>query len=304
MGGGQANSGQASTAASQQTAANNQDMSLAASNAAFQQAMQQKLFGVASGKPGSTGFSGGGGTLSGMMDPANLTQTKFNPAYQAQWNQAQGQIAKNYALQKGSLQQQWANSGMGSNNTPSGFMADQQRQLGSSEADARGSTYTGLKGQQYQDSLANFWNASNIASGNAATAGSTATQSAGNAGSSSAQIYGTAGQYHPSPVASSLIGAGGQVGAASAGKPPKPPGCWIAEAIYGVDDPRTLLLRHWLNFEFTKQKLGRVVMAIYIAVGQQVAWAVRRSSILRAIFRPLFERALHKARTWEVQRAD
>lgn len=296
LGGGQANSGQASTAAAQQTAANNQDMAISAQNSATQQRMINTLFG--NGSPGSSG------TLTGMMNPASLTQNNFNPAYQAQWNQAQGQIAQNYALQRGQLAQGWANSGMSSNNTPSGFQADQQRQLASSEADARGSTYAGLKGQQYQDSLNNFWNSSNIASGNAATAGSTATQSAGNAGSSSAQIYGTAGQYHANPVASSLIGAGGQVGAAAAGKPPKPPGCWIAEAIYGVDDPRTLLLRHWLNFEFTKQNLGRIVMTVYISVGQQTAWAVRKSGILRAIFRPLFERALRKARAWEVQRAD
>lgn len=209
-GGGQANSGQASTAAAQQTAANNQDMALSAQNAAVQKRMVNTLFG--------NGSLGSSGTLTGMMNPASLTQTNFNPAYQAQWNADKNNVNQNYAQQRGSLAQQWANSGLGTNNTPSGFQANQMRTLGNSQADTLGATYAGLKGQQYSDALNNFWNANNIASGNAATAGSTATGAAGNAGSSSAQIYGTAGQYH-APAFASAVGsglqAGGSVGAAA-----------------------------------------------------------------------------------------
>lgn len=208
-GGGQSNSAQASQAASQQTAADQQQMAIAGQNAALQQRMVNTLFG--NGSPGSKG------TLSSFLDPTSLTSTKFNPAYQAQWNQDQSQIAKNYAQQRGTLAQSWANSGMGANNTPSGFQADQMRKLSSSEADTRGATYAGLKGSQYQDALNNFWNASNLASGNAATGVGAATKALGDAGSSSAQIYGTAGQYHPSPwgnVLGSAIGAGGAMGSA------------------------------------------------------------------------------------------
>lgn len=203
MGGGQANSGQASTAAAQQTAANNQDMALSKQYGGQEQQIFNTLF----------GSGGKGGTLSGMMNPANLTQTNFNPAYQAQWNQAQNNIAQNYSQQKGSLAQSWANSGMSGNNTPSGFQANQMRQLANSEADTRGATYAGLKGQQYSDALNNFWNASNIAAGQQGSATSGSTTGSGNAGSSSSAIYGTAGQYHPNQMLQTV----GQIGAAAAG---------------------------------------------------------------------------------------
>lgn len=175
-----------------------------------EQAIFNKLFG--------SGASGGG-TLSGMMDPKSLNTGTPTGAYQTAWNNSQNQIAQNYAQQKGSLAQSWANSGMGSNNTPSGFQADQQRKLGSSEADSRGSTYTGIVGQQHSDALNNFWNANNIAAGQQASATGGSTTGAGNSGSSSSAIYGTAGQYHPSQTGSvlgSALGAAGQVGAGAA----------------------------------------------------------------------------------------
>lgn len=203
MGGGQANSGQAATAAAQQTAANTQDMQISAANAARQQQLTNGLFG--------TGAAGSTGTLSGFLNPANLTQTGLSPAYSTQFNQGSNQIGQNYAQQRGALAQSFANSGATGNSTPNGFQADQMRQLGSSAADSRGQLYSGLIGQQHTDALNNFWNASNIASGNAASAGGTATQSAGNSGTSSAQIYQTAGTPTPGAL-NSAIGAAGAVG--------------------------------------------------------------------------------------------
>lgn len=72
-------------------------------------------------------------------------------------------------------------------------------------------------------------------------------------------------------------------------------GCWIAEAIYGVDDPRTHLVRAWLNGPFRETMLGNAVMDVYLAIGRQVAWFIRRSSALRSILKPLFDKALRKA---------
>jgi hypothetical protein len=208
MGGsGQANSGQASTAAAQQTAANAQDMQISQQNSALQQRMVNTLFG--------NGSSGSTGTLSGMMNPANLTQTGLNPAYTAQFNQGKDQLAQSTAQQKGSLAQSFANSGATGSSTPNGFQADQMRQLGSSQADQQGQLYSSLAGSQYNNALNNFWNANNIASGNAATGASTSVGSAGNSGSSSASIYGTAGQQTPGAL-NSFLGAAGQVGAGAA----------------------------------------------------------------------------------------
>ena len=209
-GGGQSNSKQASQAAQQQTAANAQDMQISQQNSALQKRMTDMLFG--------NGSSGSTGTLSGMLNPANLNQTGLNSNYQTQFNEGKDQIGQSTAQQRGQLAQSFANSGATGSSTPSGFQADQMRQLGSQQADQQGQLYSGLKGQQYSDALNNFWNANNIASGNAATGGQVGTQAAGNSGSSSAQVYGTAGQYHPSQfgsVVGSALGAGGTVGAAA-----------------------------------------------------------------------------------------
>lgn len=72
-------------------------------------------------------------------------------------------------------------------------------------------------------------------------------------------------------------------------------GCWIAEAIYGVDDSRTHTVRAWLNGPYRATFIGSLVMDVYWAIGRPVAWAVRRSSPLRALFKPLFDAALRKA---------
>ncbi len=73
------------------------------------------------------------------------------------------------------------------------------------------------------------------------------------------------------------------------------PICWVAEAIYGVDDPRTHLLRAWLNGPFKETRFGGAVMALYLAIGRQVAWVARRSAFLRWALKPLFEMGLREA---------
>ncbi|HEY6250808.1 MAG TPA: hypothetical protein VI685_12680 [Candidatus Angelobacter sp.] len=88
-----------------------------------------------------------------------------------------------------------------------------------------------------------------------------------------------------------LAGAGGQVGAGFAKS------CWIAEAIYGVGDARTHLVRAWLNTEFKKSLLGRLVMALYFRFGRSAAALVQKHEWLKAAFKPLFDKALQMALT-------
>lgn len=76
-------------------------------------------------------------------------------------------------------------------------------------------------------------------------------------------------------------------------------GCWIAMAIYGDDDPRTYLVRAYLNGPFCESLLGRIVMTIYLSIGRQLAWFVRRSKSLKALLKPLFDMALASAREWD-----
>jgi hypothetical protein len=71
--------------------------------------------------------------------------------------------------------------------------------------------------------------------------------------------------------------------------------CWIAEAVYGVDDWRTHVVRAWLSGPFRETSIGSLVMALYLKFGQRVAAVVRRSSLMRMAFKPLFDLALRKA---------
>ena len=67
-------------------------------------------------------------------------------------------------------------------------------------------------------------------------------------------------------------------------------GCWIAEALYGMDAPETHLLRYWLNRVWaTRSFVGRVVMRLYGWQGQRVAGWVRRSMWVRRLVQPVFD---------------
>jgi hypothetical protein len=71
--------------------------------------------------------------------------------------------------------------------------------------------------------------------------------------------------------------------------------CWIAEVLYGADDPRTHLLRMWLVDVYSKTALGSIVVATYARFGRQLSTIAGRSSLLRGILRPLFEAGLVRA---------
>lgn len=189
MGGGPkpVNSGQSKVSAQDAHAASSQDLALSKQNQAYQARLMGMLFGT--GAPGSSS-----GSMTGFMDPKKLDEANLTGAYKSAYNQGTNQLAKDYSNVRGSLAQSWANRGMGSNSTPSGFQADQERQLGSSLADSRGAAFSDALGKQHGESLSNFWNANNIASGNAASTGSTATTAAGGAGNTAAGIFSTAGK--------------------------------------------------------------------------------------------------------------
>jgi len=137
--------------------------------------------------------------------------------------------------------------------------------------------------QNAQQALQNQFNAGNILSGNAATL--TGTQGVAGSGASSAlqsQVTAAANSFGGSLASQLGKTVGGQ------GLSFTPGGCWIAAAVWGENDPRTFVVRYWLNFEFTKTWYGRWVMKLYLRFGQRIAkmpWLVR-------MLRPLFEWAL------------
>jgi|SRR5579884_854831 len=205
MGGGQANKQQAAQANAAANSSEQQSASLSNTNQQQQGQLNNYLFG--SGGPGS----GTGGSLTPMMNPASLNVTQPTGAYKAQLNNTENQLNQNFNNQRGSLAQTWANNGFAAG-MPNGFQADAMRQLSRDQADANGQAFASTVGQQYQDSLNNFWNANNIASGQLSGARSGALQGAQQEGSTATGIYGTAGQYHQGALQSVGTAFAGGVG--------------------------------------------------------------------------------------------
>ena len=81
---------------------------------------------------------------------------------------------------------------------------------------------------------------------------------------------------------------------ADAGVRPSRP-CWIAEVLYGADDPRTHVLRVWLMDAYSKTAVGSIVVAVYTRFGRKLSALVRRSSLLQGLLRPVFEAGLVRA---------
>lgn len=100
---------------------------------------------------------------------------------------------------------------------------------------------------------------------------------------------------------SNIVGSGLQAGATAAAGRAGQGGCWIAMAIWGDTDPRTLITREWLNTEFIKSRIGRMVMALYYRFGERVAKQVRKHGWLKAALTPVFEVALDKALDWKLR---
>ncbi|MBI3404839.1 MAG: hypothetical protein HY046_05230 [Acidobacteria bacterium] len=80
-------------------------------------------------------------------------------------------------------------------------------------------------------------------------------------------------------------GSGDGMGGASSKNTP----CWIAEVLYGVNDPRTRMLRTWLTRVYCRTTKGAAIVALYRACGERVARWARRSALLRRMLTPLFD---------------
>jgi hypothetical protein len=69
--------------------------------------------------------------------------------------------------------------------------------------------------------------------------------------------------------------------------------CWIAAAVYGADDIRTHAVRQWLAMEYSRTRIGSVVVGLYRKIGRQIAPLVRGP--VRWMLRPVFDMALRRA---------
>jgi hypothetical protein len=71
--------------------------------------------------------------------------------------------------------------------------------------------------------------------------------------------------------------------------------CWIAEALYGVEDPRTLLVRSWLTSIYDARRSGWMFVELYRRCGPRVASLIRAGRLPQRAFLPLFDRLAIKA---------
>jgi hypothetical protein len=75
--------------------------------------------------------------------------------------------------------------------------------------------------------------------------------------------------------------------------------CYVAAVVFHEDfvtGPRVNLVRRWLYDEFAPSgRVPQLVMNLYTKHGKAAAKVIERSSILKAAFRKLFDRALAKA---------
>jgi hypothetical protein len=203
-----------------------------------------------------------------------------------------------------------ANRGFGAN-LPAGFAEDQERRAAEDQIDRQGAAFTDYAGKSYQDALQNFWRAGGALQGEGDTALSASIAADSAAANNYANLYGTASTPKPS-VIGSLVGgglqAGGAVGnAAMSNKPKKstfdPSICWIAESLYGVNDPRTHMVRGWLRDIYSQTRTGAVVVSLYKKFGRRTAAVLNRWPALKIIFRPLFDAALRRARESQTNEA-
>ena len=73
------------------------------------------------------------------------------------------------------------------------------------------------------------------------------------------------------------------------------PPCWVADALYGVENPRTLVLRAWLREINTRRDRGWRLVEFYRVVGPAVASLIRRGILPRRLLLPLFDALAGKA---------
>jgi hypothetical protein len=70
---------------------------------------------------------------------------------------------------------------------------------------------------------------------------------------------------------------------------PSTKSCWVAEALYGVDAPRTTLLRAWVTRQHIEKGRWRLFAALYSRHGRAAADAIHLGRVPRHWVRPFFD---------------
>jgi hypothetical protein len=72
--------------------------------------------------------------------------------------------------------------------------------------------------------------------------------------------------------------------------------CWIAEVIYGVEAPRTQLIRTWFGECYQRREpWSLIVVPLYRRFGQPIAAFLQRFPVFKTLFRRLFDLGIRRA---------
>lgn len=273
------------------SAASVRDQEMAMQKQAFnkQQAMIDQLTKAFSGDlSGKNGF-----------DPATLAAMKaaFLNSNDSTFNQAGSMVREALG----------ARGNTGGNPTGGDFTRGISGLLGM-RAGSQSQGILGVDIQNAQQAIANKFNAGSILSGNAATltgpqgvAGSAMSnalndfmkaENSGFGASFMSSFGSSLGKVGADFIQGGLGKATGGWGAGNSNQGNNSGGCWIAAACFdGWDDPRTIAVRSYLNGEFKSHWYGRIVMKMYMAIGERVS----KIPVVVSLLRPLFNLALRKA---------
>lgn len=238
------------------------------------------------------------------------------PEETAYRTQASEDTARNYASAATAVRNRMAAQGGGNSLLPSGAEADIEAQIASAAAAAESNKQLDITKAGYAVGRERFDKATNAEmsaagmynplgyAGAASSTTSSAFDMADKIQQENQSIWGTVGG-----LAGGLLGSiagplgtsiGGKLGGMIGGKKNDPfgPGdigfCWIAQAIYGDNDPRVNIVRSWLTNIYDKTFVGHLIVSLYKKFGKTIARWVKRFTLLRLMFKPLFDVAVRK----------
>jgi hypothetical protein len=179
----------------------------------------------------------------------------------------------------------------GESTLPSGVGGQLNEALLNAEAADKATAQTQITMQNEQLKQQNYWNAVNGLTGQQAQLNPLGYANSATSGSGAVANLSQAVTASSGPTFGAILGgvAGGALqGAGAAGGFGKLFGCWLAAAIWGSLDPRTLKVREYIHCKFAQSWYGAIISRLYMKHG---FWASQQP-ILVKFFTPIFNKAL------------
>lgn len=234
--------------------------------------------------------------LSGVnaaVDPI-IAQGGMSPQQQAsETAQMMNNLPAQFQGIQGNINQQLVSRGMtGGGMAGSGDVARNFGSLGAMEAGLQQQGLMGIQQQKYQQLMQAIGAKMGVAGmfGNNVGGFNSGTMGAMNAGVTAANNADQAQTSWLGPMMGALGSLGGAAitGGFGGSKP-----CWIARAVYGENDPRWVVFRDKFIARSEDSYVTRILLGLYIIFGEPVAELVKRSSLLKKMFKRWFDRVIY-----------